>query len=207
MSTITRNATRFSILVFVVGLFAIRPSVAPAGPDGSTKKTDKSIEIFNGKDLTGWTVTGCEAEVVDGAILIKSGNGLVQTEKQYADFVLEIDWKALKPKDYDSGIYFRYTKVPRPKRPWPLRYQANMLRGQEGNVNGIEGAVSKGLIKKGWNKFKLTVIGSKAKLEINGKPAWEADGIEDPKGYIGLQAEVPKGGQFLFRNIRIGMPK
>ena len=120
---------------------------------------------------------------------------------------MEIDWKALKPKDYDSGIYFRYTKVPRPKRPWPLRYQANMLEGQEGNVDGIEGAVSKGLIKKGWNKFKLTVIGGKAELEINGKPAWKADGIEDPKGYIGLQAEVPKGGQFMFRNIRIGVPK
>lgn len=89
-----------------------------------------------------------------------------------------------------------------------MRYQANMLEGQEGNLVGFKDALSKGLIKPGkWNKFKLTVIGGKAQLEINNRPAWKADGIEDPKGYIGLQAEVPKGGQFLFRNIHIAEPK
>jgi hypothetical protein len=27
--------------------------------------------------------------------------------------------------------------------------------------------------------------------------------LQDPKGYISLQAEVPHGGQFLFRGIRL----
>ena len=40
-------------------------------------------------------------------------------------------------------------------------------------------------------------------MEINGKPAWKADGVKEPSGYIGLQAEIPGGGQFLFRNIRV----
>ncbi len=79
-----------------------------------------------------------------------------------------------------------------------------MLKGQEGNVGGLKGAVSKGLVKDGeWNHFKLAVTGSKAAMEINGEPAWQADGIEEKDGYICLQAEVPGGGQFLFRNIRI----
>ncbi len=160
-------------------------------------------ELFNGKDLANWDVLGCEAEVQDGALLIKSGNGLVQTKEQFADFVLDVEWKALKADRWDSGIYFRYTEVPK-GRPWPPRYQANLAKGIEGNVAELKGASSKGLVKNGeWNRFVLTVQGTKASLEINGKPAWEADGIQVPKGFLSLQAEVPQGGQFLFRNVRI----
>ena len=84
-----------------------------------------------------------------------------------------------------------------------IRYQANLLKGQEGNVGGVKGATSTGLVKDGeWNRFKLTVIGDKVSLEINDKPAWEGTGIEAPDGYIALQAEVPGGGAFRFRNFR-----
>jgi hypothetical protein len=163
----------------------------------------KTIELFDGKTLVGWEVIGCEAEVQDGAILLKSGNGVVRTKDQYADFVLELEWKALQKDRWDSGIYFRFTQIPH-GRPWPARYQVNLLRGQEGNLGGIRGASSKGLAKEGeWNHFRLRVQGTKVALEINGKPAWEADGLQEPKGYIALQAEVPMGGQFLFRNIRL----
>jgi hypothetical protein len=73
----------------------------------------------------------------------------------------------------------------------------------EGNVD-LQGATSTGLVKPGeWNHFKLTVVGTKAEMVINGQPAWKADGLEVPEGYISLQAEVPGGGEFLFRNIRI----
>jgi hypothetical protein len=75
----------------------------------------------------------------------------------------------------------------------------------EGNVGGLKGAESKGLLKDHeWNSFKLTVRGTKAELDINGKPAWKADGLEGPEeGFIGIQAEVPGGGQHRFRNIYI----
>ena len=163
----------------------------------------KTVDLFDGKTLDGWEIINCEAEVQDGAILIKSGNGLVQTKQQYADFVLEFEWKALAKEFWDSGVYFRYLEVPK-GRPWPNRYQTNLFRGQEGNVGGLQGATSKGLVKDGqWNLFKLTVQGTKAALEINGKPAWKAEGLAEPKGYISLQAEVPRGGQFLFRNVRL----
>ena len=51
--------------------------------------------------------------------------------------------------------------------------------------------------------MKVTVIGPRAAMELNGQAAWEADGIEDERGYIGFQAEVPLGGVFEFRNIAI----
>ena len=93
-------------------------------------------------------------------------------------------------------------------RPWPPRYQANIRQGIEGNVGSLKGARSKGLTKPGeWNRFVLTVQGTRASLEINGKPAWQADGLKLPKGCLSLQAEVPGGGQFLFRNVRLEVLK
>jgi len=174
-----------------------------AGSLGRAAEADGWLDLLNGKDLTGWDVLGCEAVVQDGALLIKGGNGLVQTKEQYANFVLDVEWKALKEDKWDSGIYFRYTSVPK-GRPWPPRYQANIRKGAEGNVGELKGATSKGLVKPGeWNRFVLTVRGTAVELEINGKPAWKADGLAEPKGFISLQAEVPQGGQFLFRNVRI----
>ena len=167
-------------------------------------ESDKSarVALFDGKTLNGWTVLKCEATVDNGDILIVAGNGLVQTEKKYGDFVLEFEWKPLRDNKWDSGVYFRYDSVPQGK-PWPARYQANLMQGMEGNISDLPDAHSKGLIKAGqWNQFKLTVRGTKAGLQINGTPAWEADGLSGPaEGYIALQAEVPGGGQHRFRNI------
>jgi hypothetical protein len=196
-----RLACHAAILMLVLNLLHA-PAAMPAGKSSDEASGDWKT-LFDGKTLNGWKVIGCEAVVEDGAILVKSGNGLVQTEKQYGDFILEVDWKALKSEKYDSGIYLRYQKIA-PPRPWPKQYQVNFRQTEEGSIPGIDGTKTTGLVKPGeWNHFKLTVKGTSAALEINGKPAWKADGLKDPVGYIGLQAEVPGGGQFLFRNIRI----
>lgn len=170
----------------------------------SASAQNNRVSLFNEKNLDGWTVLKCEAEVQGGNIFIKGGNGLVQSAKKYQNFVLEYEWKALGKDKWDSGVYFRYTSVPN-GRPWPKRYQANLLKGKEGDVGGIKGASSKGLLKdREWNKFKLTVDGAKISLMINEKEAWKGEGLEDLEaGFIALQAEVPGGGQHLFRNIFI----
>ena len=189
------------VLAMLLGLSiaAETPTTKPAGGDGNF------VTIFNGKDLTGWKVVGagCEAEVKDDCIFIKAGNGVIRTEKVYKDFVLELDWKALKEDKWDSGIYFRCGD-PVGKRPWPAKYQCNLKKGIEGNVEELKEARSKDLCKDHeWNHFKLTVVGQTATLEINGKPAWKADGVTEESGFIHLQSEVPGGGQFLFKNIRV----
>ena len=167
-------------------------------------KPGRRVALFDGKSLDAWDVLKCEAVLDQGTILLKAGNGLVQTKKKYRDYVFEYEWKALKDDKWDSGVYFRYDSVP-DNKPWPPRYQANLLKGDEGNVHELKGATSQGLCKNGeWNSFKLTVRGATAQMEINGKPAWKVTGVEGPEySFIGLQAEVPGGGQFRFRNIYI----
>ncbi|MGI8980151.1 MAG: 3-keto-disaccharide hydrolase [Pirellulaceae bacterium] len=171
--------------------------------EGDTPKPNGfRTSLFNGKDLAGWHATGCVTNVEDGKLVIQDGDGFVRTDHRYTDFILELDWKARRVEKYDSGIYFR-SELPTDGKPWPKQYQINLLQGGEGNCIGVKEAVSKGLIKSGdWNHFKLTVIGDKAEMEINGKPAWKVEGgIEGKDGYIGIQVEVPGGGQFEFKDI------
>ncbi len=159
--------------------------------------------LFDGKSLDGWDVIGCEAVVQDGAILIKDGNGLVQAKGTFGDFVLEYEWKALAGEMWDSGVYFRYDEVPE-GRPWPKKYQVNLRKGMEGNIDGFPDGKNAVPTKAGdWNKFELTVKGATASLKVNGQDAWSVTGLDKAAGFIALQAEVPKGGQFLFRNIRV----
>ncbi len=191
------NRHFLSCVALLVSCFGPTAEAADDSPTGYTRS------LFDGKTLAGWHVTGCQMDVADGAIVIEEGNGLARTHARYADYVLELDWKALKADAWDSGIYFR-CELPPKGRPWPSHYQVNLRKGLEGNVARLEGATSEGLCKSGdWNHFKLTVVGSTAALEINGKPAWKADGLEIDHGYICLQAEVPGGGRFLFKNIQI----
>ena len=183
-------------------------SAVPSPPPTMTLTVDApEVVLFNGKDLTGWVVTECETEVKDGVLLLKAGEGWVRAEKKYGDFSLSWECKNLKATDYDSGVHFR-AELQKPPAHWPTKYQVNLKTGLEGNVKPLN-AASTGLYKNGeWNSFKLTVVGSKAELEINGKPAWAVDGVEAAEGYIGLQSEVTLGGQFEFRNIKIkGAPK
>ena len=194
----------FSIVVVVAAALLMTSCSDSDGEKEAKPPEDKRVSLFDGKTLDGWTTLKCEASVDEGDILIIEGNGLIQSEKKYGNFVLEFEWKALGDDKWDSGVYFRYDTVPE-GRPWPARYQVNLRQGMEGNVGSLEGAKTTGLMKIGeWNQFKLTVQGTKASLEMNGKPAWEADGLRDPQeGFIALQAEVPGGGKHRFRNIYI----
>ena len=170
---------------------------------GVTVFAQEAISLFDGKTLNGWKVMKCEAEVVDGAIFIKGGNGVLASEKQYADFVFECDWKQLHTNMWDSGVYFR-CDLPGEKAAWPKKHQVNMRKGQEGAITGSDAKKASSLFKKDeWNHFKLTVKGKTAELEFNGEKAWSVDKIEPATGYLCLQAEVPQGGQFLFKNIPI----
>ena len=183
---------------FGVGALFFLAAYGPAKPEGFKES------LFNGKNLDGWVVTGCEAGVEKGLLVLKDGDGFVRSVQRYGDFILELDWKARKPSQYDSGIYIR-ADLPTGKHVWPAKYQVNLKQGEEGTIVGMkEATMSSGLVKPGdWNHFKITCIGKTAALEINGSPAWKTDKLENLDGFIGLQSEVKNGGQFEFRNFEI----
>lgn len=191
--------SRPAMLSFVLtGLF-----VAP-GPAPVPAAEGHVYSLFDGKSLHGWTVENdCEAAVEDGRLVLQSGNGWLRSDHTYSDFVLHVEWRALQAENYDAGIYVR---AGADGEPFPGRaFQINLLQGKEGHVPRLDGAVTSGLVNPAgeWNAFEIAAIGSRLSLRINGQPAYEVDGLTIPSGYVGVQVEVPKGGRFEFRNIRI----
>ena len=161
------------------------------------------ISYLGDHGLTAWSVeNNCEVEFDNGELLLKSGDGWLRSHHTYRDFHMHLEWKALKEAKYDAGIYIRAQK---PGAPFPKQaYQINLLDGKEGHIGNLPGATTEGLIRNGdWNAFDITVRGETVALKVNGKSAYRVDGLKIPEGYIGIQIEVPNGGQFRFRNIHV----
>jgi len=160
------------------------------------------VALFNGKDLKGWIgMNDVQGEVVDGNLRVGKGMGWLRLEKEYKDFILEFEWRALE-EQYDSGIYFR---APLEGKPWPdagfqvnLRY--NALGALVKNRKTIVPAETPKLPINQWHKLRLEARGKKAKLVINGEDNWETDLLDRETGYLGIQIE---GKAFDFRNIRL----
>jgi hypothetical protein len=66
--------------------------------------------IFNGRDLSGWKVFPDKKSVFsvtpEGYLNVKKGNGAIETEGQWRDFVLQLDIFS-NGKFLNSGIFFR----------------------------------------------------------------------------------------------------
>jgi hypothetical protein len=66
--------------------------------------------IFNGKDLTGWTPIPGRPSVFsvtpEGWLNVKNGNGDLQTDRKWGDFVLQLEIIS-NGKNLNSGIFYR----------------------------------------------------------------------------------------------------
>jgi len=186
-------STRFAALLCVVSFTA----------EARGGEADFTSDLLSGGDLSAFALHQCEAAFEGGALVLKSGNGLVHTLQRHGDFVLELEWRAHKTAKWDSGIYVR-SELPAAGKPWPDRYQINLSEGDEGRLVGTDVRAPRDLVRKGdWNRFVIIARGKDLSLEINGKPAWKHTGIEAADGFIGLQSEVPAGGEFEFRNVKV----
>jgi hypothetical protein len=70
----------------------------------------KQQSLFNGKDLTGWTIHGTEKWYVDkGELVCESGPdkqyGYLSTNKNYKNFTLTVQFK--QEANGNSGVFFR----------------------------------------------------------------------------------------------------
>jgi hypothetical protein len=68
------------------------------------------VSLFNGKDLTGWTINGTEKWYVDnGELVCESGPdkqyGYLSTNKSYKNFILTVKFK--QEANGNSGVFFR----------------------------------------------------------------------------------------------------
>ncbi|MDD7984744.1 DUF1080 domain-containing protein [Lentisphaera marina] len=187
-------------------------------------------ELFNGKDLSGWVNVNTAEDTwsVKDGLLICSGKpiGVMRSDKQYENFILEIEWRHMKAGG-NSGVFIWSEGKGYKNKPLPKGVEVQMLELQWSKIHkrtdayvsgelfgsmGLKtvpdnprGTRSMGLEMrcKGvgeWNRYTVVAVDGVVKLAINGKFVNGLSHCEIKKGYLCLEAE---GSEIHFRKIRI----
>ena len=190
----------------LLALLALSTLLLPCPAFAADKDEAGFTPLFNGKDFTGWRFTKQKAgdpipanwKVERGLICLTGGGSPnLVTEREYGDFEMRFEWRALKGK-YNSGFYIRSGRETGSN-------QLNLAMGAEGGLVGGKATGAKAVpqLQKPageWNVWRVVVKGDKVNFWCNGQPAWEATGLKPDNGHIGLQAE---GAPIEFRNLRL----
>ena len=65
------------------------------------------VDVFNGKDLTGWAGPVSEYQVKEGAVLCRPNKGgTIYTKAEYADFIARVEFRL--PPAGNNGLAIRY---------------------------------------------------------------------------------------------------
>ncbi len=88
------------------------------------------VDLFNGKDLTGWRDVNTSPETwsVSDGMLICSGQpiGVMRTEKQYENFILQIEWRHMEAGG-NSGVFLWCDANPDARNRLPMGMEVQML--------------------------------------------------------------------------------
>lgn len=126
----------------------------------------KPIELFNGKDLTGWKALGNNQwKVINGVLTsAKSGANLVSDEK-FTDFKLHVEFRYQKGSN--SGVYLRGRYEVQIEDSPKDAHPSNILFG------GVYGFLTPSEIAAlgpdQWQAFDITLVGRKITVVANGK--------------------------------------
>jgi hypothetical protein len=127
----------------------------------------KPVQLFNGKDLTGWDMDGKKKQwvVKDGELISpESGSNLITKEK-FRDFKLHIECK-LQPKS-NSGVYLRGRyEIQVIDNPADAHPSSHLFGGIYGFLTPSENAA---LGPDTWQSFDITLIGRMVTVVANGK--------------------------------------
>jgi hypothetical protein len=187
---------------------------------------EKWVNLFNGKDLSGWKQLNGKAkyEVLNGEIVgttvFGEPNSFLATEQTYGDFILELEFRL--DADMNSGIQFRSESRPDYREGRVHGYQFEIDPSSRAWTGGIYDEARRGWLYpleynlagkkaymgKEWNKARLECIGNIIRIWVNGIPT--ANLVDDltKRGFIALQVHSVKkaadsGQQVRWRNIRI----
>ncbi|NNE92824.1 MAG: DUF1080 domain-containing protein [Verrucomicrobiales bacterium] len=158
----------------------------PSKPDLTKVEFGEPIELFNGKDLTGWRLTNPKQKIgwkaVDGELVNETPKktfdpfaryGNLRTDREFTDFNLQIEFNV--PEGGNSGIYLRGM------------YEAQVV-DRDSRMQGIHGVgaifnriePSEMAGKKGgeWQKYDLTLVDRHVTVILNGKKIIDNHPIE-----------------------------
>jgi hypothetical protein len=175
----------------------------------------EAVQLFNGKDLSGWTIHGTEKWFVqNGELICESGPdkqyGYLSTSGTYKDFDLELEF--FQESNGNSGVFFHSSVEGTKVSGWqaevaPLNQHTGGIYESYGRGWLIkpEPSLEKHLKENAWNRMRVRVQGNVVETWLNGKRMIR---LEDSKigsvtGSISLQIHDGGGVRVRWRNLRI----
>lgn len=208
----TNGAFELSLSDTVVGMLKYRP--------------DNPQPIFNRRDLTGWKIFKDEKRSKStwkvtpaGELSLKNGPGDLQTEKQYDNFLLQLECKT-NGTALNSGVFFRCI-ADQYQNGYEMQIQNAYKDGDRTKPADFgTGAIYRRIPArkvvsndKEWFSMTLLAHGPNIATWVNGYPvvSWKDErapndnprqGLRTAKGHLSIQGHDPTT-DLLFRNIRI----
>jgi len=170
----------------------------------------KFDNLFNGKNLAGWTSKNEVCwEAKDGILHAKNDpeqkGDILQTRKSYKDFVFQADFKFGEGK-IDTGIFLRDTKEQiQIGESGSLKRDMTALAYIPGKGYPIQnGKAQEVFDMENWNRIKVRVRGNTYTTWLNGKEimTYASDTII-PEGPIGIQVHPKREMSLQYRNIMV----
>lgn len=183
--------------------------------------------LFNGENLDGWHQLNGHAKytvedgVIVGTTVANTPNSFLVTDKEYGDFILELEFKV---NDHmNSGIQIRSQSLPDYRNGRVHGYQVEIDPSDRAWSGGIYDEARRGWLyplifnpdaqgafkHNQWNHYRVECIGNTIRTWVNGVPAASLVDDMTPKGFIALQVHSignnteEAGEQIRWRNIRI----
>ena len=192
-------------IIFFVIIILLAPSLF----------AQKKISLFNGKDLSGWTIHGTEKWYVEnGNLVCESGPdkqyGYLSTDKTYKNFELTLEFR--QEANGNSGVFFRSSIEGVKISGWqcevaPINRHTGGIYESYGRGWLIKpDSLNEKYLKTGkWNKLKLRVVGDEVTTWLNGK---QMIYLKDQKigagnGFIALQIHDGGGIKVRWRKMKI----
>ena len=186
------------------------------------------VSMFNGKDLNNWVQVNCAPETftVRDNMIISSGKptGMLRTEKQYENFIMEVEWRHMKPKG-NAGVFIWGEAMSSPGVPFARGVEVQVLENEygksdwfstHGDIFPVHGSTmvpdnGRGRMRSfpteersnpagQWNKYVIVCVNGSIKLSVNGKFVTGGTKCNYKKGYICLESE---GSECHFKNLKI----
>lgn len=184
--------------------------------------------LFDGKTLNGWKAVGgkapysIEGDAIVGRMTKGTPNSFLITEKEYGDFILELDVK-LEGSQTNSGIqtrshldpqandgrgrvYGRQVEIDPSSRAWTGGIYDEARRGWLYPLDLNENA-KKAYKAEEYNHIRIEAIGDELRTWINDVPVSYVVDTIDRTGFIGLQVHsIPSeldGKKVYFKNVKI----
>lgn len=219
-------ASSVPILMKTRNLISLLAAGAALTAANLTAATGDWVELFDGKTLKGWTQRNGEAKyaVEDGAIVGRTvhntRNSFLCTDKHYANFIFEVEYK-VDPR-MNSGVQIRSHSLKSYRNGQVHGYQVEIDpsdrawsggiydEGRRGWLNPLKDnpAAQKAFKQNQWNHYRVEAIGDRIKTWVNGVPAADLHDALTPSGFIALQVhsipkDKPEGMEIRWRNVRI----